>query len=63
MSIPGDVAAKWRVCTPDGVHMIVFEHGTASGKRVVRVDGKEVRENSLISRLQKGNLGTRLGYK
>ena len=44
MSIPGDVAAKWRVCTPDGVHMIVFEHGTASGKRVVRVDGKEVRE-------------------
>lgn len=41
-SVPGEVAAEWKVHAPDGVHVIVFEHGTATGKRVIRVDGKEV---------------------
>lgn len=26
----------------DGVHQVKLEHGTASGKRVIIVDGKEV---------------------
>lgn len=35
-----DVVATWQVALPDGVHDIEFEHGTTSGKRVIRVDGK-----------------------
>lgn len=36
-----------QVCFPqvrlaDGVHQVKLEHGTASGKRVIIVDGKEV---------------------
>lgn len=40
--VPGDVAAEWNVHLPDGIHKVEFEHGTTSGKRVVRVDDKEV---------------------
>ncbi|XP_033208732.1 fas apoptotic inhibitory molecule 1 isoform X2 [Belonocnema kinseyi] len=32
--------AKWKVPLSDGTHVVEFEHGTATGKRVVRVDGK-----------------------
>lgn len=39
----GDVVAEWEVRLADGVHRVLFEHGTTSGKRVVMVDGKEVR--------------------
>lgn len=39
---PGDVAAVWDVKLVDGIHKIVFEHGTSSGKRVITVDGVEV---------------------
>ncbi|XP_046986448.1 fas apoptotic inhibitory molecule 1 [Schistocerca americana] len=38
----GDLVAIWDVPLNDGVHRIEFEHGTASGKRIVRVDGKEI---------------------
>ena len=39
----GDVVAEWEVRLADGVHRVQLEHGTTSGKRVVVVDGKEVR--------------------
>ena len=32
--------ARWEVPLNDGTHVIEFEHGTATGKRVIRVDGK-----------------------
>ncbi|XP_017888557.1 fas apoptotic inhibitory molecule 1 [Ceratina calcarata] len=32
--------AKWNVPLSDGNHVIEFEHGTASGRRLVKVDGK-----------------------
>ncbi|PSN41092.1 Fas apoptotic inhibitory molecule 1 [Blattella germanica] len=38
----GDLVAFWDVPLSDGVHRIEFEHGTTSGKRIIRVDGKEL---------------------
>lgn len=35
-----DLVAYWSVPLTDGVHTVEFEHGTTSGKRVLRVDGK-----------------------
>ena len=43
-TLPGDVAAVWEVHQSDGIHTIKFEHGTTSGKRVIVVDGEEVRK-------------------
>lgn len=40
LTMSNDVVATWQVALPDGVHDIEFEHGTTSGKRVIRVDGK-----------------------
>ncbi|KAJ8963306.1 hypothetical protein NQ318_018775 [Aromia moschata] len=37
-----DLVAYWSVPLLDGVHTVEFEHGTTSGKRVLRVDGKEI---------------------
>ncbi|GLV46376.1 Fumarylacetoacetase [Carabus blaptoides fortunei] len=37
-----DLVAYWSVPLCDGVHTVEFEHGTVSGKRVLRVDGKEI---------------------
>ncbi|KAK9872515.1 hypothetical protein WA026_017981 [Henosepilachna vigintioctopunctata] len=37
-----DLVACWNVPLLDGVHVIEFEHGTTSGKRVIRIDGKEI---------------------
>lgn len=34
--------AKWNVPLNDGNHVIEFEHGTATGRRLVRIDGKEI---------------------
>ena len=39
----GDCVAEWDVHLTDGVHKVRFEHGTTSGKRVISVDGAEVR--------------------
>lgn len=36
----GDLVAYWSVPLIDGLHTIEFEHGTTSGKRVLRIDGK-----------------------
>ena len=35
-----DIVAKWEVPLSDKVHVVQFEHGTTSGKRVIYVDGK-----------------------
>lgn len=35
-----DLVGEWTVKLSDGVHKIQFEHGTTTGKRVIRVDGK-----------------------
>lgn len=37
-----DLVAHWDVPLHDRVHNIEFEHGTTTGKRVVRVDGQEI---------------------
>lgn len=37
-----DVVGRWTVSLADGIHKVEFEHGTLSGKRVIRVDGKEI---------------------
>ncbi|XP_014247419.1 fas apoptotic inhibitory molecule 1 isoform X2 [Cimex lectularius] len=42
MSNNSDIVGVWHVPLSDGVHKVEFEHGTASGKRVVRVNDKEV---------------------
>lgn len=34
-----DTVAVWKLPLADGVHEIEFEHGTATGRRVVRLDG------------------------
>ena len=34
----GDLVAVWEVHLADGIHMIEFEHGTTSGRRLLRVD-------------------------
>ncbi|KAL4003728.1 Fas apoptotic inhibitory molecule 1 [Acanthocheilonema viteae] len=42
MSDTQDTVASWSVPVEDRIYKIEFEHGTASGKRVIRVDGKEI---------------------
>ena len=36
----GDLVAQWKVPLADKVHVIEFEHGTTTGKRIIRVDKK-----------------------
>lgn len=52
----GDIVGIWEVNLSDGLHRIEFEHGTASGKRIIRVDGKVPN----ISALGKQNVVLRL---
>lgn len=35
-----DLVAYWSVLLKDGTHTVEFEHGTTTGKRVLRVDGQ-----------------------
>jgi len=37
-----DLVAKWNIELPDGKYKIEFEHGTTSGRRVIRVNDKEI---------------------
>ncbi|XP_060069777.1 fas apoptotic inhibitory molecule 1-like [Ylistrum balloti] len=46
-----DVVANWQIALPDGVHNVEFEHGTTSGKRVIRVDGKELMRKDWMFKL------------
>lgn len=41
-----DHVARWEVPQSDGVHIVDFEHGTTSGKRVIYVDHKVRRNES-----------------
>ncbi|XP_066588791.1 fas apoptotic inhibitory molecule 1 [Prorops nasuta] len=43
--------AKWTVPLNDGNHVIEFDHGTATGRRIVRVDGKEIVHRDWMFRL------------
>ncbi len=43
MMNPGDLVATWDVRLADGHHRVMLEHGGTSGKRVIFVDGEEVR--------------------
>jgi len=47
----GDTVGIWEVSLSDGVHRIEFEHGTTSGKRVVKIDGKEIVKRDWMFRL------------
>ena len=44
----GDLVAVWDVPLPDGKHKVEFEHGTTTGKRIIRVD-KQVSFSAFIS--------------
>lgn len=46
-----DLVGEWTVKLSDGVHKIQFEHGTTTGKRVIRVDGKEVMRKDWVFKL------------
>ncbi len=35
-----DLVAVWDISLSDGVYRIEFEHGTTSGKRIIRVEGR-----------------------
>ena len=35
-----DLVAVWDVPLCDKVHKVEFEHGTTTGKRVLKIDGK-----------------------
>ena len=35
-----DLVAVWEVHLADGIHSIEFEHGTTSGKRILRLNSK-----------------------
>ena len=37
---PADLAGRWEVPLSDGVHVVEFEHGTVTGRRLVRIDGE-----------------------
>ncbi|XP_051158425.1 fas apoptotic inhibitory molecule 1 isoform X2 [Leptopilina boulardi] len=48
----GGNAAKWEVPLNDGkTHVVEFEHGTATGKRVVKVNGKTLVNREWMFRL------------
>jgi len=43
-----DVVAQWDVTLSDKVHRVEFEHGTTTGKRVIRVDGQVCKCSTLL---------------
>lgn len=38
--VMSDLVAVWDVPLCDRIHVVEFEHGTTTGKRVLKVDGK-----------------------
>lgn len=40
--VSSDRVAVWEVPLNSGVYTVEFEHGTTSGKRVIRVNGKVI---------------------
>jgi hypothetical protein len=39
-TIENDLVATWNVPMSDKVYKIEFEHGTTTGKRILRINGK-----------------------
>lgn len=39
-AMSNDLVAVWDIPLTDGIHTVELEHGTLTGKRVIRVDGK-----------------------
>jgi len=50
-SSPNEPTAKWTVPLSDGNHVVEFEHGTATGRRVVKIDDKEIVHRDWMFRL------------
>lgn len=46
-----DIVATWDVALSDGIHTVVFEHGTTTGKRVIILDGVEILRKNWMFRL------------
>ena len=42
LDLNDDLVCSWEIRLPDGIHTVMFEHGSTSGKRVITVDGVEV---------------------
>ena len=55
-----DLVAVWEVNLADGIHIIEFEHGTTSGKRVLRVDGEVIMKRDWMFKLV-GNENFQIG--
>lgn len=51
IAMSSDVVAHWNVPLNDGVHRIEFEHGTTTGKRVIRVDGNVIMKRDWMFKL------------
>jgi len=40
MAQAADVRASWNISLPEGEFLVEFEHGTTSGRRLLRINGK-----------------------
>lgn len=47
----GEPTAKWIVPLSDGNHVVEFDHGTATGRRIVKIDGKTLVHRDWMFRL------------
>ncbi|KAF7623427.1 hypothetical protein Mgra_00010254 [Meloidogyne graminicola] len=50
-SVETDLVATWVVPMSDKVYKIEFEHGTTTGKRILRVNGKEIVKHDWMFKL------------
>ncbi|XP_043488732.1 fas apoptotic inhibitory molecule 1 [Polistes fuscatus] len=55
--------ARWTVPLNDGNHVIEFEHGTATGRRIVKIDNEELVRREWMFRLVGDELFTFNGTK
>ncbi|GAU93794.1 hypothetical protein RvY_05679-2 [Ramazzottius varieornatus] len=51
--VPGnvDLVAHWDVKLSDGTHKVEFVHGTTSGRRLLKIDGKEFKRKNFMFKL------------
>uniref|UniRef100_A0A1I8BUK2 Fas apoptotic inhibitory molecule 1 n=1 Tax=Meloidogyne hapla TaxID=6305 RepID=A0A1I8BUK2_MELHA len=50
-NLESDLVATWTVPMSDKVYKIEFEHGTTTGKRILRVNGKEIIKHDWMFKL------------
>ncbi|CAK5102474.1 unnamed protein product [Meloidogyne enterolobii] len=50
-NIENDLVATWTVPMSDKVYKIEFEHGTTTGKRILRINGKEIIKHDWMFKL------------